>query len=237
MTMLDVIGALCIGAIMTLDALGVIAFAAIARPARIGAAALILAWLAALVAVAATGLMAPYALRPVGAMPLSFVFAAAAALIAWNGAPRFRAALLSVPLAELAGVHAGRVVGVFLLILFGLGRLPAPFAPLAGIGDIITALAAIGIVVRLVSGRPVSRRSIALWNAFGALDLVVAVTLGVLSTPGTLHVFGSTSGNALTSLPWLLIPTALVPFYLLTHLTIAAQLGATRSTADIAFAA
>jgi hypothetical protein len=234
--MLDMIGALCIGAIIAIDALGIVAFAAIARRARIGAAALIASWPAVLVALAAAGAMDPHALRPVAAMPLAFVFAAASALVAWSCAPRFRAALLSVPLAKLAGVHVLRIVGVFFLILFAQARLPAPFAPLAGIGDIVTAGVAIGIVVRLGSGVAVSSRSIALWNAFGALDLV-AVTLGVLSSPGALHVFGNPSGNALTSLPWLLIPTALVPFYLLTHLAIAAQLRGTRAPAVIAFAA
>jgi hypothetical protein len=235
--MLDTIGALCIGAIIALDALGIIAFAAIARRARIGAAALLVTWLAVLLALTAAGLMESHALRPIVTVPLAFVIAASAALIAWFGAPRFRAALLSVPLAELAGVHVLRIVGVFFLILFAQARLPAPFAPLAGIGDIITGLAAIGIVVRLVSGGTVSRRSIALWNAFGALDLIVAVTLGVLSTPGTLQIFGSANGSALTTLPWLLIPTALVPFYLLTHLTIAARLNEKRTAGRFAVAA
>jgi hypothetical protein len=55
--MLDTIGALCIGAIIALDALGIIAFAAIARRARIGAAALLVTWLAVLLALTAAGLM------------------------------------------------------------------------------------------------------------------------------------------------------------------------------------
>jgi hypothetical protein len=73
-----------------------------------------------------------------------------------------------------------------------------------------------------------SRGLVTAWNAFGLLDLISAVSLGVLSRPGSpaqlLHVgVGST---AITHLPYSLIPTALVPFFILTHLVLFAQLRA-----------
>lgn len=70
------------------------------------------------------------------------------------------------------------------------------------------------------------RQWLRLWNTFGALDLIVAVSLGVLSAPGgPWQVFTAEPGTAvLGSLPWTLIPALLVPLYLMIHLTIAVQL-------------
>jgi Na+/pantothenate symporter len=67
---------------------------------------------------------------------------------------------------------------------------------------------------------------ISLWNAFGSLDLIVALTLAVLSTEGTpLRLFKGGPGTAaMTDLPWVMIPTVLVPIYLLIHLAIANRL-------------
>jgi hypothetical protein len=57
---------------------------------------------------------------------------------------------------------------------------------------------------------------LALWNVFGALDLVVAIALGVMSAPGTpLQVFIDGPGTlAMGQLPWVMVPVVLVA---LTH--------------------
>jgi hypothetical protein len=227
--MLDLIGALAVSAIVVIDLIVVIGFAVTSRPAKIIAFALAGAWVAVLVTLTATGRFAPGAIGPVPGPPLAFVVTVIAALVAWNGSARFRNALLSLPLEGLVGINALRVAGLFFLILLAQHRLPAPFAPSAGLGDIATGLGAIWLAARLASGRAVPSRSIAIWNAFGALDLVVAVTLGTLSAGFPLRVFGGSDEIAITSLPWVIIPTLLVPLYLLTHLTIAARLSSRRA--------
>jgi hypothetical protein len=230
--MLDLIGALSTGAATALNAVAILGFAAISRSAKVTFAWFALLWVAALLAIGATGGFAPRSLGPVPAVPLAFALAVVTALIAWNAAPAFRRALLSVPLENLIAANGLRVFGVFFLLLYAQQRLPAPFAQSAGIGDIITGFDALYIAARLTSGRPFSPRWIAAWNAFGALDLVVAVSLGVVSSPGLpIQLFGTSAPNALTSLPWLLIPAMLVPFYLLTHLTIAKRLASTGARA------
>src|SRR5262249_4856798 len=67
-----------------------------------------------------------------------------------------------------------------------------------------------------------------IWNALGALDLVLAILLGALSAPGTpFRVFPEEPGTlAMSTLPWILVPGAVVPIYLLIHQTIAAKLRA-----------
>ena len=82
-------------------------------------------------------------------------------------------------------------------------------------------------------GDPVSTAAngkIALWNAFGTLDLIAAVALGVVSANGSpLQLIHAGAGSAaVLLLPWSLIPTVLVPFYLITHGIVFAQLRARR---------
>src|SRR5229473_229364 len=64
------------------------------------------------------------------------------------------------------------------------------------------------------------------WNAFGALDLLTALTLAVLSAPGTpFRVFVEGPGTqVMATLPWVLVPAILVPIDLLVHFAIAAKL-------------
>jgi hypothetical protein len=131
-----------------------------------------------------------------------------------------------VPLAALVGINSFRIGGVFFLLLFADGRLSSPFAPSAGWGDIITGIAAIPIAAGAASARSVPSGLLAAWNVFGAVDLVIAVTLAFLSAPGTpFRVFMDAPGTVvMTTLPWVLVATLLVPLYLLTHFIIAARL-------------
>jgi hypothetical protein len=220
--MLDQIGALVLSAFVVISLIVLIGFAAMGRSAKILAFALAGAWVAIIVAVAATG---RFATGPVPGPPFAFVVAMIVGLVAWSTSARVRNALLSVPLVGLIGINGLRVAGVFFLILLAQHRLPVPFAPSAGIGDIVTGLAAIWLTAQLASGRAVSSLVLAIWNAFGALDLIVAMALGALSAPGfPLRVFTSSDEAANASLPWVIIPTLIVPLLFLTHLTIAARL-------------
>jgi hypothetical protein len=132
-----------------------------------------------------------------------------------------RSAIDAAPLSVLVGVHVVRVLGVSFLVLEASNRLPAPFAPAAGWGDIVAGLAAIPvawIVYRQARGW---RTALTVWNLFGLADLVVAVSLGVLSSPGPLRrIFAEPGAGLMTSLPWLLVPGFLVPLLVTVHLAI-----------------
>lgn len=144
--------------------------------------------------------------------------------------PSLQQALRTIPLSTLIGVNAIRILGVTFLILYAAGRLPAPFAPVAGWGDIVVGLAAVPVAWLVYKKGAGARAVVLIWNTFGLLDLVAAVGLGAISSPGPLRLIFAEPGSAImTTLPWLLIPGFLVPLLASTHLAVFYRLNETRS--------
>lgn len=181
------------------------------------------AWVGLATAVSAAGMLAYAPDQPIPVVGVLFATPLLATAAFWFGSKRFRAALLAIPTEVLIGLNAMRMLGALFLALAAVNRLSGPFPYSAGIGDIITGLVAIPLALRVARGEPAS---IAGWNAFGALDLVVAVGLGLTTGGGgPLQLFHVGVGSqAMQFLPFSLVPTVLVPFYLITHAVIAAQL-------------
>jgi hypothetical protein len=224
--MIDMVGAI-VGTGIYAGLVGVlVGYAPAGRGTKLAALAAAAAWGGVIVGLAAAGVFAPGA---TGSVPAPvFAFAALLGLLfgGWSLVPRFRSALLAVPLAALVGLNAARLGGVFFLLLAADGRLSAPFAPVAGLGDMLVAALAIPLAVTVARGTSERRAWLRAWNSLGALDLIVAVSLGLVSAPGTpFRVFTEGPGTlAMTTLPWIMVPAMLVPLYLLIHLTIAAKL-------------
>jgi hypothetical protein len=127
--------------------------------------------------------------------------------------------------ARLQSAHSFRVVGLAFLIMMALGHLPALFALPAGLGDIATGIAAPFVA------RSTSRRAAVWFNALGITDLVVAVTLGSLTTFGVIAV--TPSAQAIAQLPIALIPTATVPLLITLHITSLRGLAAARVRPEV----
>jgi hypothetical protein len=143
------------------------------------------------------------------AFPLAAIVAAAVP------SPAVRLALLAIPVMTLIGLNIARVFGGFFLLLAWSDRLGGPFPQSAGWGDVVTGVLAIAVMRLAAQGSASGDRAIAIWNAFGALDLFAAIALGVISTNGAPLQFIHTGAGsaAVQALPWALIPTVLVPFY------------------------
>ncbi|MGW2771800.1 hypothetical protein ACWC4C_04335 [Streptomyces olivaceoviridis] len=153
-----------------------------------------------------------------GRLPgLPFAFAGAlVAMVAATLLPLVARALAAPGmLSRLELPHTFRVVGAAFLIMMALGHLPALFAVPAGVGDILTGIAAPFVARRVAKG---GGHRVALWfNAFGMADLIAALTLAILTG---LHAFSvSPSSKAITELPLALIPTAAVPLLFTLHIT------------------
>lgn len=129
--------------------------------------------------------------------------------------------------AGLIALQTYRVLGggSFLLLL-AVHRLPLLFAIPAGVGDILVGLSAWSAASAVRRGR--LRRGVA-WNVLGLLDLVIAITLGIASSPAFhLSPDGLTSA-ALWDLPVALIPAFLVPVSFVLHVGSLRSLAAARA--------
>jgi hypothetical protein len=150
----------------------------------------------------------------------------------------FRSALMAIPTSLLIGLNSMRVLGVLFLFLVVDGRLSGAFPFSAGLGDIITGIIAVPLALTVARSRSLPTSAIARWNLFGALDLVAAIVLGITSANGSpLQLFHFGVGSqAMQELPFCLVPTVLVPFYLITHAIVAAQLAAQRPAGALSHA-
>ena len=122
-----------------------------------------------------------------------------------------------VPQPWIVAVQLYRALGVIFLILYANGRMPGLFAWPAGVGDIIVGLAA--PIVALAYARDPLRNAglVRAWNAFGILDLVVAVTTGFITSPSVLFAYDPPN-ELISVFPLVLIPVFLVPLSILLHL-------------------
>lgn len=118
---------------------------------------------------------------------------------------------------HLTWLHVWRLEGIVFLILAATGQVPALWALPAGIGDIIVGATAPFVAARL--DRPGGRRRAVVFNLFGMADLVVAVSLGMLTSAGPTQVFFTQpTSELLTKFPLALVPTFLVPLAFTIHI-------------------
>ena len=118
---------------------------------------------------------------------------------------------------NLIWLNVWRLEGILFLILMANGQAPALWALPAGIGDIFIGVTApwVARAVNTASGR---RRAI-VFNFLGLLDLIVAVSLGITTNPGRLHLFHTTPApELLTDFPMAIVPTFLVPLAFTLHI-------------------
>lgn len=141
------------------------------------------------------------------------------AFFAWLAASeQFRKFALSLDSRVLTLWQTGRSLGVVFVILEAQQLLPARFALSAGYGDIFIGATAWFAATRLANPR--NRALFILWQTLGIADLVSAVALGVTAQ------FFQGSGPTMylmTVLPLSLIPTFLVPLFMMIHVISIAQ--------------
>ena len=129
----------------------------------------------------------------------------------------FRGFVSSLDLRLLTLAQTWRVGGIVFVLLYLRGLLPGAFALPAGWADF-----AIGITAPLVAWYwkpPLPRGLLLAWNILGSLDLVLAVTLGVLSSATPVgELAGDVTTRLMGQFPLSLIPTFFVPLLLIFHL-------------------
>lgn len=226
--MLDILATLSVGATAGMVFAAVLNSLPIRLGTRVTLGAAIGAWIALVVGITVSGTLAavPFVLPILFALPL-----VAGALAATSLASR--SALMAIPATTIIALNAPRVLGIFMLIAALDGRMSGPFPYSAGIGDVITGLFA--LPVARLAARNLRDVRVLGWNIFGTLDLIAAVSLGILSANGPLQIIHAGIGStAMATLPWALIPTVLVPSYLIGHALVFAHVRAATAAGNSA---
>jgi hypothetical protein len=150
---------------------------------------------------------------------------AVAAVGLWQS--RNLASLVSaIPLPWLVAAQVYRIGGGIFLVLMADGRLPWQFALPAGIGDVTTGVVAVIVAALLAGKADGARRAVYTWCLFGIADLVVAVTMGGMTSPGRIHLLALDAPNLLiSSYPLVMVPTFAVLLALMLHGLVLWRLG------------
>jgi hypothetical protein len=142
---------------------------------------------------------------------------AAAAIGLWQSDSIARL-VSAIPLHWLVAAQVYRVGGGVFLMLWAEGRLPWQFALPAGIGDVTTGIVAVVVAAQLAQNTMGARKATYAWCLFGIADLVVAITMGAMTSPGRAQLLAFEAPNLLmTAYPLVMVPTFAVPLALMLH--------------------
>jgi hypothetical protein len=175
-------------------------------------------WFAAAVAAGLSG-----AVNDPGRPPLALIAFVALPILgfvtAYSASASLRAFADGISWPLLVGAHGWRFVGLGFVIAWLVGDLPAAFAIPAGLGDVAAAAGALLLLRKLRAGsRP--RGWLLAWNVLGLIDLLLALTLGLLYSNSIVGVLGpgTVTTQLMVTFPVNLIPMFFVPLFLLLHL-------------------
>lgn len=124
----------------------------------------------------------------------------------------------AMPATWLVALQFYRIFGSQWLAYWLRGLLPALWALPAGTGDVLTGLFAVPAAIALAAGTTEGRKAAILWNLFGLADFAVAITLGMMITPGPFQlIFPNGPNIGLDGYPNVLTPAFVVPSSILLH--------------------
>jgi len=168
--------------------------------------------------------------REPGALPLPILAGVLTPILVflvafWTARP-FRDFVMSIDLPVVAAIQAWRFGGLGFIALYVYGVLPGLFAWPAGLGDMAIGVTA-PLVVLALRRQPAfaAGRLFRVWNLLGILDLVVAVSLGALSSVLGLGISDAITTFPMAQLPLVLVPTFLVPLFIMLHIASLLQAG------------
>src|SRR5215475_10306732 len=171
------------------------------------------AWTAAINGVFRTG-FSPLPLLP-AAIFLPVIVGAPLLLLS----QRVGQVLDAMPTSWLVALQLYRVLGVQWLAYWMRGLLPGVFALPAGTGDVLTGLFAVPAAIAVAAGTTQGgRRAAIAWNLFGLPDFAVAITLGLITSPGRFQlIVPDVSSIGAGAYPDVLTPAFVVPSSILLH--------------------
>jgi len=131
----------------------------------------------------------------------------------------------AMPASWLVALQLYRVFGSWALAAWLGGTLPGVFALPAGIGDVLTGLLALPAAIAVAAGTAGGRSAANLWNILGLADFAVAITIGIITSPGPLQlIVPDVQSIGAGDYPGVLTPAFVVPSSILLHLLSLRQL-------------
>ena len=174
--------------------------------------AVLILWFLIALSVGYVGLLARAPLPP----PAIAFAATAVALVVWRF-PAVREYIRRGGARPLVAFHLTRgIAGAYFLYLNARGDLPAEFAWVAGWGDIVIAIGAVGVlrfcIPVLTRGQEIALLA---WNAAGLVDILFVLSRGV-----RLFLADPAIGSRFAELPLALLPTFVVPLVIASHVVL-----------------
>jgi hypothetical protein len=124
----------------------------------------------------------------------------------------------AMPASWLVALQLYRVFGSWFVAAWLRGVAPVIPALPAGLGDILVGVLAVPAAIAVAAGTVQGRRVATAWNLLGLTDFAIAITLGMLTTPGRFQLIvpAVPSFNA-GNYPDVLTPAFVVPSSILLH--------------------
>jgi hypothetical protein len=131
----------------------------------------------------------------------------------------------AMPASWLVALQLYRVFGSWALAAWLRGAMPGVFALPAGTGDVLTGLFAVPAAIAVATGTAQGRRAAIAWNILGLADFAVAITLGLITSPGRFQlIVPDVLSIGAGAYPGVLTPAFVVPSSILLHLLSLRQL-------------
>lgn len=172
------------------------------------------------VAVVFLGNVGFFAARPLFAPNIAFAFILLfVAIKKILSIPSLEEAFSRIPLHWVFMVQTFRVMGVGFLSLYFMKVLPGEFAIPTGVGDVFVGISAPLVAYIYTLHISYSRKLAIFWNYLGIADLLMAISLGILTYSKPFQVIPTEIPNDPIALyPSIIIPVFAVPLSLLLHL-------------------
>jgi hypothetical protein len=131
----------------------------------------------------------------------------------------------AMPASWLVALQLYRIFGGWALAAWLHGALPGAFAVPAGMGDVLTGLIALPAALAVATDTAGGRGAATLWNLLGLADFAVAVTMGVITSPGPGQlIVPDVQSIGAGAYPGVLTPAFVVPSSILLHVLSLRQL-------------
>lgn len=182
-----------------------------------GLTALLVGWFAVALITSVNGFYRP----PAGTPPTiqyGLLTPIVLSVLLFLASPLLRRTVALIPNTWLVGVQTYRALGVIFLTLYAGKHLPGLFALPAGVGDVLVGIFAPFAAAAYARSPKNGSLRVRLWNYLGIADLVIAVTMGFLTSPSPFQVAAFDRPSELIGMfPLVLIPVFAVPVSILLH--------------------